>query len=279
MQGGSSIGRTLNLALLAFALGAKAEGVEHPSFARDLPEIRSGPPTFAFNGKDLDGFYKFTRFHKRDDPDGVFRVVDGAIRISGAEPGSLTTAREFSDYHLIVEWRWGRETFPPRRWRARNSGVLVHCVGADGDGLGAWMESIECQILEGGTGDLIPVPGKDRSKGPHFSGEARTAPDGQPYYQKGGPTVVRKGGRLNWWGRDPGWADVLWFRGARDLDAPVGSWNRTEVVCDGDRVEYRLNGVLVNAASGSSLKRGKILLQSEGAEIFFRKFEVRPLIR
>ncbi len=271
--------RWIVAALAMIGSASTTRGGEVPAFARSGPEVRSGPALFAFNGRDLAGFYRFTRFHKLEDPAAVFTVADGMIRISGAEPGSLTTVREFSDYHLIVEWRWGRETYPPRRWRARNSGVLVHCVGQDGDGLGAWMESIECQILEGGTGDLILVPGQDRSKGPSFASEVRSGPDGQPYYEKGGQAVLRRGGRLNWWGRDPDWSDVLWFRGRRDVDAPVGDWNRTEVVCDGDRVSYRLNGVLVNAATGSSLKAGKILLQSEGAEIFFRKFEVHPLIR
>ncbi len=250
-----------------------------PKFAQDPPPIRSGEPSFQFNGRNLDGFSTFLRYQKAADPAGVFGVRDGTIRISGAEVGSLITTREFADYHLIAEWRWGRATHPPRRWRARNSGVLVHCVGAPGDGLGAWMESVECQILEGGSGDLILVPGLDRSAGPRFSSTVRTGGDGQAYFEPAGSPAVRKGGRLNWWGRDPGWTDVLGYRGARDLDARGLDWNRTEVVCDGDRIEYRLNGVLVNAASGSSLRAGKILLQSEGAEIEFRRFEVRPLIR
>ena len=50
-----------------------------------------------------------------------------------------------------------------------------------------------------------------------------------------------------------------------------------EVVCDGGSITYILNGTLVNAADGAKWSSGKILLQSEGAEIFFRKFEVRPL--
>jgi hypothetical protein len=35
----------------------------------------------------------------------------------------------------------------------------------------------------------------------------------------------------------------------------------------------------VNVGSGGSVKKGKILLQSEGAEIFFRKVELKPLPR
>ncbi len=47
-----------------------------------------------------------------------------------------------------------------------------------------------------------------------------------------------------------------------------------EVICDGDRITNILNGYVVNVGSKSSLTQGKIQLQSEGAEIFFRKFEV-----
>jgi hypothetical protein len=51
----------------------------------------------------------------------------------------------------------------------------------------------------------------------------------------------------------------------------------TELTCHGDTIEVRINGQLANAASGLSSRSGKIQLQSEGAEIFFRKFEVWPL--
>src|SRR3954466_6997277 len=128
---------------------------EPPAFARQVGEVKCGPPIFRFNGKDLSGFYTFTRFHKYEDPDGVFRVVDGMVRVSGGEFGGFATRESFSNYHLIVDWRWSGATCPPRRWRARNSGVMVHCSGPDGEAFASWMESIECQIIEGGSGDLI----------------------------------------------------------------------------------------------------------------------------
>jgi hypothetical protein len=46
---------------------------------------------------------------------------------------------------------------------------------------------------------------------------------------------------------------------------------------DGDKVKYLVNGVVVNEGSQASLTRGKILFQSEGAEVFFRNIELRPL--
>ena len=38
-----------------------------------------------------------------------------------------------------------------------------------------------------------------------------------------------------------------------------------------------LNGKVVNAGTNASHTKGKIMFQSEGAEIFFRKIEMKPL--
>jgi hypothetical protein len=270
-------------ALLLAGLAAGAQGPppagqtggEIPSFARDVPAIRSGEPIFRFNGKDLDGFYTYLNGPGRDDPNKVFTVREGMIRVSGEGFGGLTTRDEFQDYHLVVEWKWGDQTWAPRKDRARDSGILVHCIGADGAASGNWMESQECQIIEGGTGDFIMVGGHGK---PSLTCETRVGPDRQLYFEKGGKPVTRNSGRFNWWGRDPSWRDVLGFRGARDIEKPAGEWNRMEVICDGDTITTILNGYVVNVGTKSSLTRGKILLQSECAEIFFRKVEVRPLI-
>ena len=52
-----------------------------------------------------------------------------------------------------------------------------------------------------------------------------------------------------------------------------------EVICDGDSITNILNGVVVNRGTNSSLTEGKIQFQSEGAELFFRRIEIRPLRR
>ncbi len=109
--------------------------------------------------------------------------------------------------------------------------------------------------------------------------ETRTGPDNQLYYEKGGEAVTRNSGRFNWWGRDPSWKDVEGVRGSRDVEKPAGEWNRLEVICDGDTITNIVNGYVVNRGTGSSHTEGKILFQSEGAEIFFRTIEVRPIVK
>jgi hypothetical protein len=265
------------LALAALLAGATpADDPPVPAFARQRPEVRSGDPVLRFNGRDLDGFYTYLHDHKYDDPEGVFTVRDGVLRVSGKEFGGFATREEFENYHLIVEWRWGEATWPPRERAARDSGILLHCVGPDGAAGGQWMESIECQIIEGGCGDFILVAGQGR---PRLTVPTREGPDGQPYFDASGMPTPRDSGRINWWGRDPGWKDVLGFRGRRDVEKPAGAWNRMEVICDGATITNIVNGYVVNQGTDARPARGKILFQSEGAEIHFRTIEVRPLLK
>jgi hypothetical protein len=138
------------------------------------------------------------------------------------------------------------------------------------------MQSIECQVIEGGCGDFIMVKGAEL---PTLTCETRVGPEGkQLYYEKGGKPVVGRG-RVNWWGRDPEWKDVTGFRGKNEVEKPAGEWNRMEVICDGDTITNIVNGYVVNAGTRSSQVEGKIQFQSEGAEIFFRRIEVRPLAK
>jgi hypothetical protein len=265
----------LILTLGGLSLLPAAGADEIPSFAKDLPDIKTGPPLLQFNGKDLTGFYVYTHNDKLEDPRKVFTVQDGVIRISGEDFGAITTRDSFRDYHLVVEWKWGDETWGARKERTRDSGILLHCTGPDGAVGGHWMQSIECQIIEGGCGDFIMVKGETK---PSLVCETRVGPDKQLYYEKGGNPVTA-GGRINWWGRDPAWKDVLGFRGKNDVEKPTGEWNRMEVICDGGSITNIVNGHVVNAGTQASQSAGKLQFQSEGAEIFFRKIEVRPLVK
>ncbi len=224
-------------------------------------------PIKLFNGRDLTNFYTFLRTKgKNVDPDKVFTVVNGAIRVSGTEFGQFMTNDEFENYRLVVEFKWGAETHAPRKDRARDSGILYHCVGPDK----VWHRSVEYQIIEGGTGDIILVDGAsmdfDPAHTPRYAG-ARLSPFGTRLL----------GGRVNWHKRAADWKDVIDFRGKDDVEKPVGQWNRVEVVADGADFVHLLNGVDVNRGTGADPRKGKILFQSEGAELFFKTIELHPL--
>jgi len=211
-----------------------------------------GPKITLFNGTNLDGFYTYLEKHGvARDPNGVFRARNGNLYISGAEYGYLITTKSYSDYYLRVEFRWGKKTHPPREGKARDSGILFHVSGEDK----IWPRSLEFQIIEGGTGDLILV-----------GGAAITV---------GGQT--RNDGRFNRLGKGP-WKDVTGHRGpAGEVEKAPGKWNRLELWAEVDRVRFYVNGKLVNEGSNASLTRGQILFQSEGAELEFRKIELRQI--
>lgn len=242
-----------------------------------------------FNGKDLTNFYTWLVGDHYADPNQVFSVVDQvdgapAIRISGQTYGGIITHNTYKQYRLIVEFRWGLATWGGRMARARDSGVLIHCQGADGstraDFNGPWMRSVEAQIIEGGTGDFLLVGGfeKDgRRVTPTMTATVERARNGQPTYSPTGQPVQHTDGRINWYGRDPDWTDVLGYRGAQDVESLPDAWTKLEVIVEADRLTNIVNGRIVNVGTSPSLTEGKILIQSEGAEIFIRRVELQPL--
>ena len=104
-----------------------------------------------------------------------------------------------------------------------------------------WPKSIECQIQEHDTGDFWMVGG----------------------------TSIEIDGK----------AETRYRKKTQDAEKPTGEWNTVEVVCDGDKITHIVNGVKVNEGSKASLTKGKITLQSEGAEIFFRRVSLQPLAK
>lgn len=245
-----------------------------------------GPPGQApiFNGRDLDGWYVYTVQTQYGNP-GIFTVTNGMLRVSGGEGdvayyGGLVTKAEFSDYRLTFEYRWAGPTYGKRKEKARDSGVLLHAIGPNEPG--PWMTSYEFQIIEGGTGDILVVntrTNKAESAASPLGLISEGFADGkQRYFKPGGERLeFVNSGRLNWWGRDPAWTDTVGFRGPKDVESPLGEWTKCDVLARGDTLEYRVNGQLVNRARGLTVTRGKLLIQTEGAEIWYRDLKLTPL--
>ncbi len=243
----------------------------------------SGHAEPLFNGYDLTGFYTWLVDTCDPDPRRVFSVTNGMIRISGDGLGYLATEREYDSYHLIAEWQWGARNY---RWgdrigRARDSGIFLHSIGPDGnsyDGKGAFRAAIECQLFQGATGDILLIRGTNEAGAlivPRVTarvGSMRDA-DHWPFWQQDGqPETLTRWGRLNWFGKSRTWRDELDFHSVGDIEKP--GWNRVECICRDGRLTVILNGIVVNEAFDVYPRRGKILLQCEGSEIFFRKLEL-----
>jgi len=230
-----------------------------------------------FNGKNLDGWYKYLKTTGKDnDPKNVFTVSNGEIFITGEDYGCITTNEEYENYRLVVDFKWGEKTYEPRIDKARDNGVLIHSQGEDGAFSGSWMYSIECQIIEGGTGDFLVVgDGSDQFE--LTSMVADPEKPGAKLYQSGGRPATINSGRIDWFARSTSWRDTVDFRGKYDIEKPVGEWNTMEVVAFGDKVDIYLNGMLVNQAFDVKPSKGRIQIQSEGAEMYVRKVELTPI--
>jgi hypothetical protein len=236
-----------------------------------------------FDGTTLGDCYTYLQDTKFEDPRKVFRVTDGMLHITGDGLGSLITNKEYADYHLVLEFKWGEKVWKGRVDKTKDSGLLIHSRGADGGYNGIWMPSIEVQIIEGGMGDYIMVAGNDKDGKPvpiSVTCEAARDRDGEVIWQKGGKREtfdLKNRKRINWFGRDPDWADKLGFRGKNDLDKSQTEWTRFDVIVEGGHIQNYVNGTLVNEAFDSVPDSGRIQLQTELAEIFFRRWELYPV--
>ncbi len=240
-----------------------------------------------FNGEDLAGFETWLVDSKREDPRRVFSVLDGMIRISGEGLGYLATRQVYQNYHLMIEYKWGEKNWSwgDRVGKARDSGIFLHAIGPNGnsvDGKGAWMAAIECNVFEGAVGDFLLIRGTDESEKPIVPSlttplSRRRDKDGFGWWDPQGENKsLTNWGRVNWLKKSSDWKDVYGFRGANDLEKP-GEWNVIECLCLNDTITLKLNGEIVNRARNVYPNRGKILLQCEGSEIYFRNFKLRNL--
>ncbi len=236
----------------------------------------SEPINLLENGT-LDHWYTWVKGRgKNIDPKNVFTMDEGVLHISGEEWGCVTTKEEYENYHAMVEFKWGEITHEPRVDRARDSGFLIHSFGEDGGYSGTWMYCLEVQMIEGGTGDLLVVG----DKSPTYEITAPVAKEKQgssPVFQADGEPITMNSGRINWWGRDAAWTDTKDFRGAQDVEKPVGEWNQLEVIADGGKITVLLNGVVVNGALDCKPTKGRLQIQAEGAELFVRTVKLSPL--
>ena len=199
-----------------------------------------------FNGKDLSGWHAdVPAADKSDKLQPSFRVHNGMLISAGSPQGHLISDQSFSNYRLMVEWRWPGEP--------GNCGVLVHA--SDLRMLyGMFPRSIECQLHVGNAGDVwcigenISVPDMDR----------------------------RRNGPRETWGGNEG--DSRRIRNlTEDSENPAGEWNLMVIECRGREIGIWVNGELVNNGFACSTDHGQIAIQAEGAPCEFRRLQLLPL--
>jgi hypothetical protein len=197
--------------------------------------------TKLFNGKDLTGWKRFldpkNPKTKDIDLDKFWTVKDGVILCDGSVNGYIITDKEYENFVLRVQWRWGESA---KEKKNPNSGVFVHVVGDDK----IWPKAVEAQLMADHAGDFWLVDGFKLK-----IDESRHDPNSARHY----------------------------LRTKDDVEKPRGQWNQYEITCKGNTVKLVINGQTVNEGTEAELTKGKILLQSEGAEIHFRNIELKAV--
>ena len=243
---------------------------------------------YLFNGKDLHGWDTWigpplddagkklseTPVGLNNDPNHVFTIVkdqgENVIRVSGENWGGISTKKEYQDFHLQLLFKWGSLTWGQKKNKKRDSGLLYFAVGPHGADYGAWMRSQEFQIQEGDCGDYWGVAGaiEDVPAIKKSDSEYVYNPAGQIYNfsatSKTGRHCIKRG----------------------DAEKPSGEWNVLDLYCHGDTSVHVINGkvmmVLYHSQQSdngkmSPLNRGKLQIQSEGAEVFYKQIRIRSV--
>jgi hypothetical protein len=224
--------KRLLFALVVAALGFAAF-FNVPSRAGDDGWIK------LFNGKDFTGWKKFLDPKKDADPEKIWTIKDGVIHCEGSVNGYLITEKEYENYVLKLQWRWGEKVHVKY---GRNSGVFVHVTGQDK----IWPKSVEAQLMADHAGDFWLV------------GDFKLKVDAK----RQDPKVARH-----------------YLRMKDGVENKLGEWNQYEITCKDDTVKLVVNGHLVNVGEDAELTKGKILLQSEGAEIHFKDVMLKRLAK
>ena len=234
-----------------------------------------------FNGKNLDGWYTYLQKHGHDkDPDKVITITDdGMIHLyknakhgDHVVQGYIGTDKEYSHYHFRAQYKWGEKKFRPRFEIFRDAGIYYHKVGRDV----VWPRAMQYQVERTNIGDIVTVgwlryeswvdPATKGTKKPIF--------------------MLREDGGVEATHGDKAGISHLAHRGQFEKEG----WNQIDLIVRGDSSEQWLNGKLVAKCKNIrqpktgdtngeyvALTKGKILLEIEAAELWFRNVEIKVL--
>ncbi|MEA5460920.1 DUF1080 domain-containing protein [Arcicella sp. LKC2W] len=209
------------------------------------------------------------------DNTGVFTVLDepngSVLRVSGEIYGCLFTKKSYENYHLTLQVKWGEKKYEPRLNKLRDSGILYHSTGEAGvEYWRSWMLSQEFQIMEGHNGDFWCQANSaiDIRSLPAEGIMNRIADEKQPF------RTFKSG------------SDYYCMR-SENHESPADEWTTIDLICYQGKSLHIVNGHVVMVLQNSRatlpdgkeipLTSGKIQLQSEAAEVFYRDIRIKPI--
>ncbi len=196
------------------------------------------------------------------------------LRISGEYYGCVATKEEFENYHLSLRVKWGTLKWEPRLDKPMDSGILYHSIGEYGvDYWRAWMLSQEMQVVidetnKEGMGDYWSIANSEitiRST-PIEEGEGYVFdPEAEPVHFEGSNNFCYRKGDFN----------------------KENDWDILELITYNGNSLHIVNGHVVMALTNSRYKdengnkipltKGKIQIQSEAAEVFYKDIKIRKI--
>lgn len=185
--------------------------------------------------------------------------------ITGEIYAGLSTKQEYQNYHFKTKFKWTGKKWQQNR--PRDSGILYHCVGPQGTYAKAWMSSLQSQIQEKHFGDFIAMGSV--SVEAHVDSLHTVNGEIRGNYEPGAE-LVHVGRALK----------------TEDREKPVGKWNTLEVICLGTSSIHIINGKVVSAIENAKstlkeipepLSSGRIMLQSEGAEAYYKDMKIKAI--
>ncbi len=220
-------------------------GILLASRAPLVTTLKRGKSKSLFNGKDLSGWHSdVPQLDKDPAARNPFIIRNGLLVSLGTPGGHLITDASYQNYRLEVEYRFAG--------KPGNCGVLVH-ASTPRALYQMFPKSIEIQMMHTNAGDFWCIE------------EDITVPD-----------MEKRRGPKEKWGVN---GDKL--RRIVNLtdgsEKPLGEWNTMRIECLNDEVKVWVNQDLVNHGFKSTVQKGQIALQAEGAEVEFRKVLLTPI--
>lgn len=217
-----------------------------------------------------DNVHKGTALGLNNDVKDVFTTSNEngeiILNISGEILGCISTKKDYENYHLSTQFKWGDKKWEPRLGDKRDSGILYHCYGEHGAFWKTWKTSLEYQVQETDLGDFIPLGG------------------GTAQPKRGKPTSVVRGESKKYNPNSDAYFEAnTYINAGSEHDAPHGEWNLLEIYVLGNNAVHVVNGhvvmVVENAKNdkGEILNKGQIQIQSEAAECYYKALTLTPI--
>ena len=253
----------------------------------------------AFNGVNFNGLYVYAvgtaagssgvfnipadstvvRIGSQTNANAMFRVDSGRIRVNGSPNGYIGTVRQYSHYRARVQYMW-----PLGTSTSANAGMLVHIDSAQVRAPGFnnsnnRPRSIEVNMKRDANDPMSLWAASNL--GPTISTNVIDSSIAIPLYADTG--------RIRWTANPSNKRTIR--SSLPNPERALGQWNQGEYLLRGaDSGVFTLNGQVrtrgydfrasatsQGSASAPKYGRGNVVLQSEGATIYYRNFEIQEL--